>query len=97
MVEADPISPELALVDPDARAQGLVELSRAEASRVWAPYAPVRLAQPQVEPLGPERRSTPVAVAALAYLGLGVMRLAVWAVALMAVLVVSIVLAVSLG
>jgi hypothetical protein len=96
VVEVDPISPELALVDPDARAQGLAELSRLEATRVWAPYAPVRLARPQVEPFR-RGRSTPVALAVLAYLGLEVMRLVVWGVVLVAVLVVSIVLTVSVG
>jgi hypothetical protein len=96
MADPDPISPELALVDPDLRSQAVEELSRVEAIRIWAPYGPVRLNQPTVEPFR-SRRRTPLAVAVCAYLGLGIVRVVVWGICLVIAIVVSIALAMILA
>jgi len=93
VVEHEQISPELALIDPELRSEALESLARAEAGRVWAPYAPVRLPRP--EPLPPVRaRSVPVLVAALVYLGFGLVQVVLWGLLLMSVLVISITLTV---
>jgi hypothetical protein len=89
VVEHDPISPELALIDPELRSEALESLARAEAGRVWAPYAPIRLPRP--EPQVPaRRRSMPVLVAALLYLCFGLFQVALWGLLLVSVLVISI-------
>jgi hypothetical protein len=94
MADHEQISPELALVDPALRARGLETLARVEASRVWAPYAPVRLVRPVVPP---PRRRPPFLVAASVYLGFTVFQVVIWGLALVSALVVSISAAVLLG
>jgi hypothetical protein len=94
MADPEQISPELALVDPDLRARALETLARTEASRVWAPYAPVRLVRPVVPA---PRRPPPFLVAASVYLGFTVFQILIWGLALMSALVVSITAAVLLG
>jgi hypothetical protein len=89
MAEPDQISPELALVDPELRAQALETLARVEASRVWAPYAPVRLVKPDVQPFV-RRGSPPLLVAASVYLGMGIVQVAFWALIVMGVLALTI-------
>jgi len=95
MREQDQVSPELALVDPELRARAVEELERVEATRVWAPYAPVRLTRPEPLPVvveAPPRRA-PLLVALVLYLLLGIFQVAVWGLLLMAALVVAIVAA----
>ena len=89
VVEHDPISPELALIDPELRSEALEGLARAEAGRVWAQYAPVRLPRPEPQP-AVRHRSMPVLVAALVYLCFGLVQVALWGLLLMSVLVISI-------
>lgn len=89
MVSDEQISPELALVDPELRARALEDLLRVESSRLWAPFAPVRLSRPEIQ-LPVRRRPAPFLVALGVYLGFGLVQVAVWGIALMAALVVSI-------
>jgi hypothetical protein len=89
MTEHDAVSPELALIDPELRARALEELSRTEATRMWAPYAPVRLHKPQIEALAPARRtSLPVAVSV--YFVSATAHVALWGIVLMVALALAI-------
>lgn len=89
VVSDEQISPELALVDPDLRARALEDLLRIESSRLWAPFAPVRLSRPEIQ-LPVQRRSAPFLVALGVYLGFGLVQVAVWGLVLMAALAASI-------
>ena len=89
MGDHDLISPELALVDPELRARGLDDLARIEASRVWAPFAPVRLVKPEIRPQPPRRRP-PFLLAASVYLGFGIVQVAVWGLLLLSALLLLI-------
>ena len=83
------MSPELALIDPELRARALEELSRTEATRMWAPYAPVRLTKPQIEAPAPARRTwLPVAVSV--YFVSAFAHVALWGIALMVGLALAI-------
>jgi hypothetical protein len=94
MEHEEQISPELALVDPELRARGVLELLQVESTRVWAPYAPVRLPRPEPQHFALPRRRPPLAVAATVYLAVGILQVALWGAVLMGALVISIAAAV---
>ena len=89
MTEHDAMSPELALIDPELRARALEELSRTEATRMWAPYAPVRLHKPQIEAPAPARRA-PLPVAVSVYFVSASAHVALWGIVLMVTLALAI-------
>jgi len=89
MTEHDAMSPELALIDPELRARALEELSRTEATRMWAPYAPVRLHKPQIEAPAPARRA-PLPVAVSVYFVSATAHVALWGIVLMVTLALAI-------
>ena len=92
VMAAEPISPELALVDPDLRLAALAAWAAEDELRPAESPAPLRLAPARPLPAAAPRRPLPVAAAAYAALVFGRMVLAGVVLALLLVLLVGITL-----